>query len=602
VLAEPDIAAAAFLFGSFRLVPAQQMLFDGDARVRIGSRALDILTVLVERPGELVTKRELMARAWPKAVVEEGNLKVHIAALRKALGEAPQDQRYVATVVGRGYRFVAPVKRAAVAAHEVVLSKRLDRAHNIPAELVRPLGRAADIEAVLESLTCTRLVTLTGPGGIGKTTVALAVARTMAECRRREVWFVDLSTVSDARLVPHAVAGVVGLAVRSNDAAAALVNYFAFRNRPQLVVLDNCEHLIEAAASMAERIGSVAPEMLVLATSREPLQAAGEHVYRLGPLDVPVETAGLTAGEALRYPAVQLFMERATARRSGFDLSDDDAPVVAEICRRLDGIALAIELAAARLDAFGARELLGLLDDRFLALGQGRRTAPKRHKTLAAMLDWSHHLLLDVERSVLRRVGIFAGSFSLSSASAVAIDEEISGAGVTDAMASLVAKSMVSADLSGKAVQYRLLDTIRDYARRKLAEAGELDTVARRHAEHFRDIYATADDPARASPQRCRPDEHKGAIDDIRVALNWAFSACGDTSIGIALVVFAIPAWAATLLAGGVPAPREDGASRSAFGFALARQSTDDALHGTGLGAAARRQRVPVTFVIFGLP
>lgn len=540
---QPDAVGEAFLFGPFQLIPAQRMLFNGGTAVRVGNRALEILVALVERSGELVTKQELMARAWPNIVVEESNLKVQITALRKVLGEGPLDQRYLATVVGRGYRFVAQVERVAPAPDDMHGGRWPGRRHNVPFALVRPLGRAADIASLREPLFHTRLVTITGPGGIGKTTVALAVARRMLEEEQREIWFIDLSTITDARLVPNAIAATLGLAVHSNDVASALASYFSLRERPQLVVLDSCEHVIEAASAIAERIVCASPQILVLATSREPLAAAGEHVYRLEPLATPAHTTGLTASDALRFPAVQLFVERATARRGDFKLNDDDAPVVAEICRRLDGIALAIELAATRLDAFGVHELLDLLNDRFCALGQGRRTAPERHRTLAAMLDWSHQLLPECERIVLRRVSVFAGSFVLRAVDAVAKADDISGCNVIDAMASLVAKSMVTADVRGETVHYRLLDSTRDYARRKLAEAGEVDIVACRHAEHFRDLYARAEDQWNAPPDERWADVHLRVIDDVRAALDWAFSARGDSALGVALTVSTIPVW-----------------------------------------------------------
>ena len=524
-------------------MPARQLLLEGDTRVRIGNRALEILTALVERHGELVTKQELMSRVWPKAVVEDTNLKVQIAALRKALGEGPQGQRYLATAVGQGYRFVAPVKCEALSADTPPFEEPVRGAHNLPAAVVHPIGRSTTIRALSSQLSRARLVTVTGPGGMGKTTVALAVATQMMEAGQHDVWFVDLSTQSGSGLVFHAIANVVGLTVHSNDISSALGNYLRLRNRPQLIVLDCCEHVIEAAAAAAEALVSMMPHILVLATSREPLRAAGENVYRLEPLDSPAEAARLTADKALRFPAIQLFTERAAASRNGFNLSDDDAPVVAEICRRLDGIALAIELAATRLDAFSVRELLGLLDDRFRALGQGRRTAPERHKTLLAMLEWSHQMLPDDERLVLRRLGIFVGSFPLVSATAVAGDKDIPAARVIDAVANLVTKSMITADVIGETVRYRLLDTTRDYARLKLADANELDTVTRRYAEHFRDMYAKAEEHWSAPPDAMWLESHVQAISDVRAALHWAFSGQGDLSLGVALTVSAVPAW-----------------------------------------------------------
>jgi predicted ATPase/DNA-binding winged helix-turn-helix (wHTH) protein len=532
-----------YLFGSFRLIPSQQILLDGNARVSIGGRALDLLTALVARSGELVTKKELMARAWPRAVVEEGNLKVHIAALRKALGDGPQGQHFVATVVGRGYQFVAPVERVVLPARSVAAELPRRPSNNIPAALVRPIGRAETLHEVLKRFEHTRLLTLTGAGGIGKTTVALAVARMVVDAGEQDVWFVNFSRLSEASFVPHAVANAIGLAVHSDDIPSALANYLRLRNRQQWIILDSCEHVIDAAAEIAEQMSSAAPQVRILATSREPLQTVGEHIYRLEPLGSPDDASCLTVDEALRYPAIELFVERAVAARSDFELSDDSAPVVAKICRRLDGIALAIELAATRLDAFSVRELLDLLDDRFTTLAQGRRTAPERQKTLLATLDWSHQLLPEMDQIVLRRLGIFAGVFSLGSATAVVEDDKLPAHNVIDAVASLVTKSMLSADVRSDTVRYRLLDTTRDYARRKLADAGELDLISRRHAEHFRDLYARAEDTWSRPPDTHWLEDHLPTIDDVRAALSWASSGHGDPSLGIALTVSAIPAW-----------------------------------------------------------
>jgi predicted ATPase/DNA-binding winged helix-turn-helix (wHTH) protein len=537
---QTDAAGTVYLFGPYRLIPAQQLLLDGDVRVPLGDRALAILTALVERPGALVTKQELMDRAWPSAVVAETNLKVQIAGLRKALGKGSQDTRYLATIKGRGYQFAEPVQRGVVAPETAPSEASAHVAYSLPYRAVRPIGRSATISALTEQLSATRLTTLTGMGGTGKTTVALAVARAVLEAGQYDVWFVDLAEISDASLVPGATAAAAGL--KSPD-IVTFANHFHATNRPQLVVLDNCEHVIGPAAVIAERLMSSAPQVRILATSREPLRAVGEHVCRLEPLDGPDVSGELTAGEAARYPAVELFIDRASAVRNGFSLDDNDARIVAEICRRLDGNPLAIELAARRMVAFSVRELLSLLDDPFRALGEGWRTAPERHKTLSAMMDWSHALLTDVERVVLRRLGIFRGSFLLSSARAIASDERCTASTVVDAVAGLVAKSLVSVDVSGKDARYRLLNTTRDYARRKLADAGETDAVARRHAEHYRALYAAVDDQGSAPPDVASPDQNTGVIDEVRMALDWAFTSRGDAALGVALTVATIPAW-----------------------------------------------------------
>ncbi|MDR5758781.1 winged helix-turn-helix domain-containing protein [Caballeronia sp. LZ035] len=486
-ISPPDEAAVAYRFGSFRLIPSQQALLDGEARVPVGSRVLDLLTMLVEGHGKLITKQELLARAWPRVVVEESNLKVHIAALRKALGDEPVHSRFVTTVVGQGYRFVAPVTRETLA--DAADGSRAPHAvtHNLPAALVRPIGRAAVIADLLERLQRVRVLTVAGTGGIGKTTVALAVAHATAQAAEHDVCFVDLTGLVDPRLVPRAVVQALGLTPHGDAPLAALAAHFRSRSRPQLVVLDGCEHVIEAAAILAERISASAAQTRVLATSREPLQAMGEHVYRLEPLECPADPARLLPDEALRYPAVELFLERAFAARGDFTVSAEEASTIGRICKRLDGIPLAIELAATLLNAFGAAEVLNLLDDRFFTLAQGRRTAPERHKSFLATLEWSHQLLPDIERLALRRISVFPGEFTLSSASAVISDEGVTSAGIVGAVASLVTKSMLSAEVRGDSVQYRLLDTTRDYAKRKLEEAGESGMIARRYAKHVQD-------------------------------------------------------------------------------------------------------------------
>jgi DNA-binding winged helix-turn-helix (wHTH) protein len=389
-------AEPLFAFGPFRFFPARQLLSEGETPIRLGSRALEILAALVERPGQLVSRDELTARVWPNTVVEESNLKVNVAALRRALGEGRLGRQYIATVSGRGYRFVAPVEFSAPA----LRSARAERARNLPVPLTRTIGRADTIDALLEQLPRRRFVTIVGPGGIGKTTVALAMAEALIGAYEHGVGFADLAPVQDPHLVASAVASALGLTILSGDALPALIAYL--RDRQTLVVLDSCEHVIDSAALLAEQIISGAPAVHILATSREPLRVKGEQVHRLSPLASPPTSSRLSAVDALTFPAIQLFVERAAESLEGFELSDADAPVVADICRKLEGIALVIELAATRVDTFGVRELSTLLRDRFRLLRQGRRTALARHRTLAAALDWSYNFLSADERVILR--------------------------------------------------------------------------------------------------------------------------------------------------------------------------------------------------------
>lgn len=530
--------ARSFVFGPFRLFPERQLLLCRDAPVRIGGRALEILTALVERPGEVVSKRELLSRVWPDTFVEEGNLKVNMAALRRALGEGPDAADYIATVVGRGYRFVASIQSFNATGASLDPRARPDRNHNLPAVTSRIFGRADAIETVRRELEDVRIASIVGPGGIGKTTVALAVAESAIGLFPDGVWLVDLSSLKDPALVPNAIATAIGLAAHSANMQAALSGFL--RGRKVLLVLDSCEHLIDAVASCLDRILADAAGLKVLATSREPLRMKGERVRRLPGLEAPPASAGLSAGEALAFPAVQLFVDRASDSLQSFILSDADAPVAAAICRRLDGLALAIELAATRVAAFGVGGLLDQLDDRLRPL-DGRRAGPERHRTLTATIGWSYDLLAAGERAVMRRLSAFAGPFSLESACAVAADEHIGRGDVVQDLASLVAKSLVSAEVRHFDVEYRLLDTTRAYALEKLAENGELESVRQRHAEHCLQLLGLANAEAERLPRSGWLARYGGKIDDIRDALRWAFTISATTALGVRLTVAAIP-------------------------------------------------------------
>jgi predicted ATPase/DNA-binding winged helix-turn-helix (wHTH) protein len=510
--------SACQTFGPFRFFPGQQLLLEGETAVRLGSRALAILTALVERPGELVSKDELTARVWPNTVVEESNLKVNVAVLRRALHEGQPGRRYIATVSGRGYRFVAPVEHAEPGTLSVPQSPAAKRPHNLPASSTRTIARGDAIHALLRLLQRHRLVTIVGPGGIGKTTVALAAAETHIAAYAHGVWFVDLAALADPQLVPRAVASALGLMIHSENVLAGLAA--CLRDKQMLIVLDSCEHVIDAAASLVEQIIGGATGVHMLATSREPLRVKAERVHRLPPLESPPSAPGLTAAEALGFAAVQLFVERASESLENFQLSDADAPVVADICRKLEGIALAIELAAMRVDSFGVRELSAFLDDRFRLLRQGRRTALSRHRTLAAALDWSYEFLPETERTILRRLSVFAGAFTLDSATAVIAGSGILGPEVVESLANLVAKSLVSADVGGAVAQYRLLDTTRAYALQKLSESGELEALEQRHADHHQNLFEQAEVGSQTQPIAEWLAEYGREFDDIRSALN----------------------------------------------------------------------------------
>lgn len=447
--------ATEYLFGPFRFIPARRTLLCGDVPRRVGGRAIDILAALVERASEPVSKRELMARVWPTTVVEEGNLKVHVAALRRALGATGHGSHYISTVSGRGYCFVAPVRASAPA---VRLPEPAAR---------RAIGRDATIGALVDLVRQRRLVSIVGPAGIGKTVVGLAVAATCAAHHGMEACCADLGALADPAHVAGAVAAAAGLTLDAGATAADLVA--ALRDARRLLVLDSCDRVIDAVAVLAGQIVAGAPGMMVLCTSREPLRADGEHVHRLAALAVPAPGAVVDATAALDYAAVALFVERATETADSFRLLDADVEAVAEVCRRLEGNALAIELAATRVDAFGPRELAARLGDRFQLLDRGHRCVEARHRTLADALDWSYAYLPEAERMLVRAVSVFAGPFTLDAAAALCRDSVDVASGLAD----LVAKSMLASELREATTYYRMPAITRAYALGKLEEHGE---------------------------------------------------------------------------------------------------------------------------------
>jgi len=526
-----------FIFGSFRLIPAQRVLLDDGKPLRLGSRALDILITLVEQAGETISREQLIAHAWPDTVVDDGALRVHVAALRKALGDGRAGRRYVANNPGRGYAFVAPVTRE----HPPPATAAPDgtaEAGNLPALLTRVVGRDDVIAALATQLVRRRFLTIVGPGGIGKTTVAVAVAGAVRASYKDGARFVGLASLSDPELVPSALGAALGMPASGANPVQGLSAWL--RDKTVLIVLDSCEHVVDAAATLAEAVLKAAPGVSILTTSREPLRAEGETLHRLAALELPVNSVDLTADDALGYSAIQLFSERARAAVDGFGVADADVPAVLEICRRLDGIPLALELAAARVGVFGLRDLAAHLDDRFHVLTSGRRTALPRHQTLGAVLDWSYQLLPEEERAALRRLSVFAGNFPLEAAAAVADPGSFE---IVDEMANLVGKSLVAADPRGEVSQYRLLDTTRLYALEKLKSSGQFPRVARSHAEYYLAVFANAEAESESRPQAEWLANYGRHLDNVRAALDWAFSPEGDPHIGVGLTVALVPLW-----------------------------------------------------------
>ncbi len=532
-------------FGPFHLYPAQRTLMEGNRPLRVGSRSFDLLVALCEKPGEVVPNQDLLASAWPNRVVEEGSLRVHIGALRKALGDGEGGRRYITNVPLRGYCFVAPVEAGPGATAEPAALPAPsmppdDASLQRPAPvLTRLVGRDRETTELMQRLRERRCITLVGPGGIGKTSVAMRVARQVGESQGYEVVVVELAALSAPELVPMAMASALGIVVPATEPLPAITAFLRGRSR-LLLVLDNCEHVIDAVALAAERVLTQAPGVQLLSTSREALRIQGEWVQRLGSLSLPPTDVPVSAQEALEYPAVQLFVERASAGAGTFEMTDADTPQICAVCRRLDGIPLAIELAAAAVDMVGVSGLADGLGSRLALLGRGRRTALPRHQTLRATLDWSHDLLSAEEQDLLVCLSVFRSAFTHAAAVAV-FGRPLSV--LDDCLSGLVAKSLLATDLIGDAMAYRLLEITREYAAERLAASGMARSVARRHALHMQALLRQAETERNEHAQATWAIAHARWVDDLRAAVNWAFSPDGDECLGISLMAWSAPLW-----------------------------------------------------------
>jgi predicted ATPase/DNA-binding winged helix-turn-helix (wHTH) protein len=538
---EPNPARSVYTSGECEIDLARRELRARGATVPIGARAFEIIEVLVLSAGQLVTKNDLMDRVWSGAIVEDNTLQVHVSAVRKALGA---HRAMLKTESGRGYRLLGNWSSRTESISPRFSPQRARSSvevptTNFPATIARLVGRSAAASRLQDLLSAYRVVTLTGPGGIGKTTLALEVARNLRANFVGGGWLVELASLSDSALVPTAVAAVLGLNI-SGERISSEVIARGIGERNLLLLLDNCEHVIDEVAELAEAILRLCPRTTVLATSREMLRIDGEYVYRVQPLDVPAPGEE-EPDHLIGRSAVELFVARTRALDAEFSPERETLTSIAEICRHLDGIPLAIEFAAARAATLGVGQVATGLEDRFNLLSSGRRTALPRHQTLRATLDWSYDLLPEDEQQVLRRVAIFPAGFSLEAAIAVAGDPP--AARVINDVANLVTKSLIVAQSLAEAPLYRLLETTRLYALEKLRGAHEDQPTARRHAEYYRDFFGPAEAESETRPQAEWLAIYGRHIDNVRAALDWTFSREGDPTIGIALTVAAVPLW-----------------------------------------------------------
>ena len=532
-----DLSDQAVHFGPYRIHPRQRLVLEAGRPLRLGRRAVEILLILLEQAGNVVSKQELIARVWPKSVVEDGNLRVHMAALRKALGDGQAGQRYIVTVAQRGYSFVAPLS---IEPMTLLTEGGPQRpCHNLPLRRTRMIGRQALIDSLVQQLPQQRFITLTGAGGIGKTTVALRVAELLIGHYRDGIALLDLAPLSAPSMILPNLAALLDLTHAEHEPLTTFARNV--QERQLLLVIDNCEHLLDDIALISETLLRHAPKLHILATSREALRAEGECVQRLEPLACP--PASGNRAQALGYPALQLLIERAMSHQDTFKLSEAELPLAIDICQRLDGIPLAIELVAAQIERFGLPGLRMQMEDNFRLLTRGRGSALPRHQTLRATLDWSFDLLTDCEQICLRRLAVFRGGFSLASAAAVIAGEQIVPAEVLGAITQLVAKSLLNVEPGDDEMVYRLLDITRTYALEKLSVAHELEATRERHAARCLALMEQAQTDWELTATQPWIDRYAPLREDIRAALDWTLGDHGVHVLGIHLTVSAMPLW-----------------------------------------------------------
>ena len=545
----PAKCSSTYQAGSWEIDPDRKELRIRGRPAAIGSRAFDVLEKLAESAGQLVTKDALIAHVWPGVNVGENTLQVHVAAIRKALGP---DRAMLKTASGRGYRLMGGwrVRDGHGATSGATTKHDGDRkpaaatdapSSNLSARNTGLIGRKEACTQLRDRLTAYRVVTLIGPGGIGKTSLATEVARSALGDYADGAWLVDLAAFQDPKLVASAVAATLGLKLSSEMITPEAVTR-AIGNSARLLVLDNCEHVVEAAAQFAEAVVQRCPNVTVLATSREMLWIAGECVYRVPPLDIPA-TEREEPGRLLERSAVELFVARTQALDSAFSASADNAQAIAAICRHLDGIPLAIELAAARAATLGVRQVAAGLADRFTLLTSRRRTALSRHQTLRASLDWSYRLLTHPEQRLLQHLAVFTGDFSLEAVSAVTKGIKSNLNAIGDNIADLVAKSLVIFDGTTTPNRWRLLETIRAYALEELKASGEYKATVRRHAEYYRDLIVSLAAGSKTQLSAANVAQCGRELDNVRAALDWSFSPEGDATIGMTLAAAFAPIW-----------------------------------------------------------
>ncbi|MDS9468813.1 winged helix-turn-helix domain-containing protein [Paracoccus sp. MBLB3053] len=519
-------------FGEFRFFFSSGVLLRQDSPVRIGSRARMLLQRLAQSPGETIGYAELISSAWPGIHVDEANLRVQMSTLRRLLDAGSPGPSHIVNTPGRGYslnceQLPGPECSPKIGQNVVGLL----------APLSTMIGRGEDMAVALDRLQCHRCLSIVGPGGIGKTRLAVSLCWHIAEADDRRICFVDLAPLGSSDLVPATIAATLG-GTEELHAPAEQRILTAIRGSPTLLVLDNCEHVLEATAELANTLLQQAPELRILATSREPFLIDGEAVLRLGGLALPPDDpVPASLAEALDYPAIELLVDRAMAAH-GVVFSGQDVPALVRIAQRLDGIPLAIELAASRIEAIGVAALAQALDGQITLLDGGKRSASPRHRTLVATLEWSFDLLSDDERNLLVTLSVFQGEFQLEGAGQVSQTEFES---LLRLVSSLVTKSFIIVSRSGQTVRYRLLETTRAFCAARMASRADASEIQRRHAAHLVTELALAIGAGSANAEGNA--ELRRIAADVRAALAWGLCEGGDARLAVQLIVESGPLW-----------------------------------------------------------
>jgi len=518
-----------YRIGPFVLNARTCVLTEGSTPVPLGKRAVAVLATLVQSPQEFVPKSTIMESAWPGLIVEESNLAVQVSSIRRVLARAPGGATWIETLSGRGYRFVGPC--ASVSEGTPVAARGAKRS-NLSAPLTSFVGRERETTELRALLARSRLVTLTGTGGVGKTRLAMHVADAMVPAYPDGVWLVELAVLRAPALVAQAVVAALDLeAPPGAPPSRALVGYL--KERKLLLILDNAEHLIAPCAELVDALLRQCPKITVLITSRERVAVPGESIYRVPSLSLPDAIRDASAASVGDCESVRLFRERAQLQVAGLGVTDHNASVIGSICRHLDGIPLAIELAAARVRSMTVEEIDARLGHRFALLTGGARTVPPRQQTLRAAIDWSYDTLSENERSVFCAMAVFAGGWTLEAAQQVWADETRDRQALLDILTSLADKSLVLTEQSASATRFRLLETLQQYALERLHQTGSDADLRKRHLACFFELARKAEPQLTEKDQQIWLDRLECEHDNLRQAL--AFALGDDVERGLLL-------------------------------------------------------------------